>query len=209
MSTEARGSVGGLVYNTWRGVRYIKTNTSPAQPRTQAQLQIRAWTTYLVRLWATIGATARVHWNDYATEHPDIDWTNKPTRLTGLNWYTRCNLRLLYIEHPIITEPPSTAAPTAPELFAAADGILQSILTWTAAGGTDKLADFWIFGPHSAGANAKIERAKHKAFIVGEQGTTTITGLLPGTYTFFARYVDEDNGLVSPWVSNTAVITAA
>jgi hypothetical protein len=208
-SSEARGRVGGTIYNTWRGTRYAKQQTSPAQPRTQLQLQIRAWTTYLVRLWATITALQRSNWTDYATSHPEIDWTNSPKRLTGLNWYVRCNLRLLQNDLPIVPDPPATAAPAPPEAFAAAGGVLQSILTWTPDAGTDIIAEIWAFGPHSAGVAAKIQRASRTAAAPGESGTKTITNLSPGTYTFWARFTDENNGLASTWVSATAVITAA
>jgi hypothetical protein len=209
MSSEARGRVGGTVYNTWRGVRYAKQQTSPAQPRSQLQLQIRAWCTYLVRLWSTIGATPMGHWNDYASANPVIDWTGAPKRLTGLNWYVRCNIRLLQNGFSILTEPPAAAAPSAPVSFAAANGVLSSIVSWTPEAGTDLTTEVWAIGPHTAGQQGKIEQARRITGVAGEQGATSLNDLRPGTYTVFGRVVGELTGLASTWVSDTAVITAA
>jgi hypothetical protein len=208
-SSEARGRMGGIIANTWRGASYVKAKTSPAQPRSKLQLQIRAWTTMLVRAWGELNQSQRDSWNEYATAHPGVDWTGNPKRLTGLNWWVRCNLRSLQMGLSGFVSVPTTAAPDALTNFAAANGVLSSVLTWTATGGTDKRVDIYIVGPHSAGMLAKIERAKHKIFASGETGTETIADLIAGTYTFFVRVLDEDNGLASPWVSDTAVVTAA
>lgn len=51
MSAEARGKVGGLIYNTWRGNSTVKIKKAPAQPRTARQLLIRAFATTCSRAW--------------------------------------------------------------------------------------------------------------------------------------------------------------
>jgi len=207
--TEARGRMGGLVYNTWRGINYVKAHTGPAQPRSQKVLQVRAYTAFLVRNWAILSADARLHWNQYAYDHPVLDTMNGTRRLTGANWYVMLNVRLLLLGYLTQSEPPTTAAPESPAVFAAADGVGQSILTWTAMGGTDKLVTIWAVGPHTKGRLAKIQMARTLFWVTGEAGTATVTGLRPGRHTFFVRTVDEDNGLVSTWVSDTADITPA
>lgn len=209
-STESRGRIGGIQTNTWRGISYAKSNSSPAQPRSKRQLQIRAWTTMLVRYWGTdLTPTERTWWNEYAVSHPDVDWTGNAKRLTGINWFVRCSLRMLDMGKVIADSPPSTPAPDAPLVFAAADGILTSIVTWTAIGGTDKMVDIWWLGPHSPGRIGKIERATHYKYAAGESATDTRDGMQVGFYTCFGRTLDEDNGLASPWVSDTATTTAA
>lgn len=206
-SSEARGRVGGTVYNTWRGARYAKQQTAPAQPRTTRQLQIRAWTTYLVRHWAAIGAVLIAQWNAYAAAHPEIDWTNTGKRLTGLNWYVRCNLRLLDMAKAILTEPPASAAPAAPEAFVAVGAGDQAELAWTPTADWDDWVDVFIYGPHSAGILPKIQRAKHSSYTQGPSGAVIVTGLLPGTYTFWARLIYAGTGLASTWVTATCVVT--
>jgi hypothetical protein len=207
-STEARGRMGGIQYNTHRGMNFAKTQTAPAQPRSQKVLQIRAWQTQLVRAWAGLTANERLHWNNYAASHTETDGMGATKRLTGLNWFTRCNIRLLQNSKSTFTEPPATAAPDAVVLLAAADGVLSSTVSWTATAGTDKMVELFVFGPHSKGLNAKIQRAKRITGVTGESGATSLNDLTPGRYTVFARVLDEDNGLVSTWVSDTADITA-
>ena len=208
-STEARGKFGGMIFNTSRGTRYVKMMTSPAQPRSKKVLDARAMNTRFVRAWAALSAANQTLWNDYAAAHLVLDWTGKPQRLTGCNWFVMCSVRAMRAANTILTTPPIVAAPDSPLAFVAADGILQSVITWTAMAGTNLQCDIWKYGPHSLGAQAKIERARFTTNQDGESGTATITGLITGRYTLFGRTVDEDNGLVSPWVSDTADITAA
>ena len=208
-SSEARGRVGGVQWNTWRGTRYAKQQTAPAQPRSSRQLQIRAWCVQLVRMWQSLSAANQTQWTDYATAHPDVDWTNSPKRLTGSNWFVRCGIRLLDMSKAIVPTAPVTVAPDAPAAFAAADGILQSIVTWTPTAGTDLNLDLWHLGPVSKGIQAKIQRSKHKLYTEGEGGTVTCSGLAVGRHWFWARIVDEDNGLASSWVVDYADVTAA
>jgi hypothetical protein len=129
-------------------------------------------------------------------------------RLSGANWFVRCNLRLLQNGFSVVAEPPATPAPDAPVNLVAADGVLSSGVSWTVMGGTDKTVELFVFGPHSKGAQAKLERAKRVTGVTGESGATSLNDLSPGRHTVFARTLDEDNGLVSPWVSDTADVTA-
>ena len=208
MSIEARGRIGGLIANSWRGISYVKAWSSPAQPRTKIQLQIRAWTAYLIRLWQTIGDTAHDAWNDYAVAHPAIDWTGNPKRLAGVNWYLRCNLRLLQNGLDIIAAPPAVPAPAAVTDFACSDGVLSSAVTWTPTEGTNLLVEIWVHGPHSKGLNGSITRAKRISGVPGESGATALNDLIVARYTVFCRVIDEDTGLASPWVSDTCDPTA-
>ena len=208
-STEARGRVGGLVHNDWRGISYVKAASSPSQPRSARQLQVRAYTTRLVRYWATtLSAIERGWWNDYAVTHPDIDWTGNSKRLTGLNWFVRCTLRLLDMGRPIAESPPATAAPDPIVSYQALNGVLSSQQIWQLGPGTDLQVDLWRQGPHSVGAIAKIERAKHDSYTAYEVDSLTVSNLAPGRHTFFARIISEANGLASPWLQDFADVSA-
>jgi len=208
-SAEARGRVSGLIYNTWRGISYAKAFCAPAQPRTKIQLRVRAMTTQLVRAWQGLTQDNRDHWNAYAAEHPQIDWTGNPKRLSGLNWYLRCNFRILYFAETLIDDPPAVPGPDPVTNFAAADGVLESILTWVFPDGAANR--FWVFtrGPHSQGITASIEHAAISLAGTAAMGTITATGLSPGRYTFSIQVVNTDTGLVSTFMTDHADITAA
>jgi len=199
----------GLIYNTWRGISTVKAFCSPAQPRSARQLIMRAYATKLVRYWQELEAAERASWNDYAVAHPDTDWTGNPKRLSGLNWFVRCNSRLMDMGITPVDTAPSVAAPAAIVSYQALNGVLSSQQIWELGPGTDLMADIWLLGPHSAGIETKINKAKHNSYTAYEVNDLTITGLSVGRYTFWARIVSEVNGLASTWKSDTADITAA
>jgi len=208
-SSEARGRLGGIIHNTWRGISYAKSASSPAQPRSKLQLQIRAWSTMLVRYWGTtLDAVERALWNDYAASHTDIDWTGNPRRLSGLNWFVRCNIRMLELDQSIIESPPAVAAPDPIEDFAASDGVKTSALAWTPTPGTNISVEIRHLGVISAGVQPKIERARKLTIVTGESGATAANNLQEGRHWFWARAISEDTGLASPWVLDEADVTA-
>lgn len=208
-STEARGRVGGLVYNTWRGISYVKAQCAPAQPRTARQLAIRSFTIRLVRLWQSLPVLTMDAWNEYARTHLLTDGMGVGKRLTGCNWFVGLNLRLIDMGLTINTIPPPGVAPDPPLLFQAADGVNESVLTWTPTAGAALTFQIFKVGPHSPGVLGKIERAKFVVYNPGEDGTITIASLGPGTYDFFARAMHESNGQVSTWVRDIATVTQA
>jgi hypothetical protein len=207
-STEARGRVGGLVFNTWRGISTVKSNSSPAQPRSTTQLAVRSLVTYLTRKWALLDDTERLHWNEYAALHTEIDWTGNPKRLSGLNWYVRCNTRISQCGGTLIDEPPAVAAPDPIVSFQAMDQALSIRLMWQAAAGTDLTADFWVLGPHSTGVAAKIERAKRGLLTAAQTPDISIANKSVGHYTVWARIISEVTGLASTWLSDTCDVSA-
>lgn len=207
MSSEARGRVGGLIYNTWRGARTVKIKTAPAQPRTTRQLAIRAFAVTCVRAWAVLSAPNRAGWNTYATEHTDTDWTGSPQRITGLNWFVRCTTRLLDLAKAQVDTAPVAVAPASVAALVATGGAGQISCAFTASAGTDISIDLWTQGPMSAGKIASIARAKHRIYGPGETTPLVIPSLSPGLYTVFARHISETNGLASPFVSATATVT--
>ncbi len=88
-SQEARGGIAGLVYNTWRGINYVKTNTSPTGQGTALRLAAQALMTAISKLWQTATDANRTAWGQYAIDHPVTDWTGSPKRLTGMNWFMK------------------------------------------------------------------------------------------------------------------------
>lgn len=208
-SSEARGRVGGLVFNTWRGGATCKAKHAPAQPRSSLQLAARAYASQLARMWGTtLDATDRKTWNDYAVAHQDKDWTGTNVRLSGLNWFIRCSSRLLAMGNTVVHTAPLVAAPDPIVSFQALDGVLLLRMMWQAAAGTDLTADFWLEGPFSNGRLSKIQRAKHNCFHAAQTPDFNIAPLGAGHYTVYARIISEVNGLASTWLSDPGDVTA-
>lgn len=206
-SSEARGRMGGLVFNTWRGLNVVKQSTSPANPRSPVQLKIRGISVGLTRSWQAETAANQATWNAYAATHVETDGMGSPKRLSGMNWYLRLNSRLIYIGQPKAVAAPVVPGPATPAGYNAANGVGSSVVTWTSPGGTAHQMQIYYQGPHSTGRLGKIEMAKYWAVVTAESATATVTPLGVGRYTIFSRFVLEANGLASPWVSDTADIT--
>jgi hypothetical protein len=207
MSAEARGKVGGIVYNTWRGKSTVKVKKAPAQPRTTRQLLIRAYATTCARAWKNLTSVVRDGWTAYANAHPDTDWTNSPKRLTGLNYYLRCATRCLDMLLSVPTTAPTVDAPANVSALVATGGAGQISCAFTPYGGTATQIDVWVQGPKSAGALGSLVKARHKAYGPGETSPLVITALPPGLYAVFARGILETNGLASLFVETTATVT--
>ena len=207
-SAEARGKIGGHCYNTCRGVRYVKAATSPAQPRTARQLFIRNLVANLTRGWAAVTLVSRTAWGQYADNHPELDWTGSPLRLTALNWYVRCNTRLLDMAEAAITDPPAVPAPNAPTGLNISDATGDLKATWTAPATGNLHIDFWYIGPVSAGVAGRIERAKHLTYQLpaATKPITLIATAAPGSYVVWARTIDDDTGLASPFQKDQVTI---
>ena len=209
MSAEVRGKVGGLIFNTARGVKYVKCFTSPTQPRTQKQLKIRGYMQICTRKWQTEEQAVRDAFAGYAITHPIIDWTGESITLSGFNIYCQLNARLLWMGSPMIDTPPESAAPDAPQGTTATGGVNEIDLTWTAYDGTDTRVNVYIVGPHSPGRQAKFEQAVYKDSKNGETGTMTISSLQAGFYTLFLIATSESEGTISPMTKLTATVTSA
>lgn len=205
-SAEARGRVGGLVYNTWRGMSYTKAQSAPSQPKTKKQLNIRAFGIRLARGWQTLTAAQRLSWNNYASLHLESDGMGSPKRMTGLNWYVRLNSRMLQLGLTPAASAPTIAAPPSPGSFAAADGVGQSLLSFsTQPAGTV----LWLQddGPHSPGRKSLLNKSIFATTVGMATATFTLTGLNAGTHDIFARCCFSSNGLCSPWVTDDALVT--
>jgi hypothetical protein len=206
-STEARGRVEALNYNTWRGIRVVKRFTSPAQPQTARQLAIRALLIRFTRAWAGLTSTQRDGWNTWANDHPLTDWTNTSIRRTGANAYAGLNSRLIDIGQATVSTAPTANAPAPIAGLALTGGAGQISCAFTAAGGTATQIDLWGWGPHSAGSIAKIAKARHKSYGPAETSPLVLSGLSPGLWTIWARAISETDGQASTWVFSTATVT--
>jgi hypothetical protein len=209
LSMEARGGIGGLVFNTWRGINYVKTNTSPTGQGTELRLAAQAIIIAVSRQWAGIGDVARAAWNQYAIDHPVTDWTGSPKRLTGMNWYVACNVQLTRLGNVNISTPPVVDGPDAPTGIALSKNASDLFIDWDTPVAANLAIIFFLVGPKSAGITGKIEMAKYQVAYGGNAPTPTLCKAAApiGTYTVFAKVMDPATGLCSSWVSNRFTMT--
>lgn len=207
MSAQARGKVGGLVFNSWRGQNTVKGFKSPSQPRTTRQLAVRSYLATLSRAWAGLTQAQRDTWDAWAAAHLVSDWTGQPVRMTGENAFIKCNSLMLDQAKSTVTTAPVVSAPTSLAGFTPTGGSGQISCAWTARAGTADTVDLWVYGPHSAGRKPTIVKAKHNSYKPGETTPGIITGLGAGLYTVYARVVSETDGQCSAFVAADATVT--
>lgn len=200
-SSEARGSVGSLTYNSWRGIHTVKTRSGPATEYSDAQIEVRAITKAVALSWAARSDNEREAWNAMATSHPEIDWTGNQKRNSGFGWYVRVNYNRALLSSAYLALPPSDFPSYTIPSFMVSEAGGDYAITW------DVLEpplppfpsiDIWVTGPLTAGRHPNIQDA-HKLSIV-PLGDFYYQWFPPsvGFYTFFYRYMTA-SGLVTPF----------
>jgi len=202
-SQEARGGIAGLVFNTWRGINYVKTNTSPTGQGTAKRLAAQALMSTISKLWQGISDAERAGWNQYAIDHPVTDWTGSPKRLTGMNWFVMLNIQLARLGVAAVDTAPVIVAPDPLTGFAIALTVADITATWTTPVLGNLQVDFFAVGPLSAGIEAKLEQTQHLTFedITVVQPIIIKLAAAAGRWTVFARTIDDTTGLASTWQS--------
>jgi len=203
LSVEARGRMAGLVYNTWHGISYVKAHSGPNQPNSAAQLAARARLVTIGAAWRDLTQVQRDAWTVYADAHPESDWTGNPLRLTGQNWYVRCNVQLARMGQSPISVPPAVAAPDAITGWDIDVAVADLTGTWTAPVATDYI-DIFILGPVSTGVDPKFEHAICNQTVLASTVTPLdlVVAVPAGRWRAWARVLDVATGLASPWESD-------
>lgn len=94
--SELRGSVGGVTFARNSYGAYARNKTSPVQPRSPHQMEIRAGFTQVSQQWRDLlVATERAAWDDYAKQTPLSDVFGNKILLTGATMFVRYNATLV------------------------------------------------------------------------------------------------------------------
>ncbi len=107
--SDARKKVGGVVFTKSRFGSIVRKKVSPVQPRTSAQLDVRASLTDFSKSWSgALTAAERAAWNAFTKNNPVKDVFGNTVSLTGLQMYVRLNQALTTVGGTPITNPPSS-----------------------------------------------------------------------------------------------------
>jgi len=205
-SIEARGGLDGLVYNTWRGISYVKTNTTPANESSANRLIAQARLAAVSALWRDLSDTQRDHWRRFADQHLFPDWTGDDIRLPGFHWFVKLNCQLDRHGSAYIDDPPSAPFPNAIQQCTLSwNDITQDIeLTWGSIVGNPIPLDIWITNPMSPGRIPRKEDAHFHLFLADAlPQPQPILGLPESLrYGVWVRRVSDTTGLESLWMSD-------
>jgi hypothetical protein len=100
------GSVGGVTSSRNRYGQYRRTRAIPVQPRTPAQVAVRANLTSLAQLWQSLSGEARAAWGAWALLHPRTDSLGQSNCMSGFQAYVSVNARLLQLDNTTNPVPP-------------------------------------------------------------------------------------------------------
>ncbi len=208
-SSEARGSVSSLTYNTWRGISTVKTRSGPTTQYSDAQVYVRGKARLATILWQTRTDAQRDAWSTYANEHADIDWTGNPQRLSGYNWFVRINVRTQILGQGFRTAPPTHAITYSIADLAIANPFTDVKVLWTPfyePPYTDLYVECYMLGPHSAGLNPNLKACDRKGHELEYQGSFTSSLTALGWYTAYARPI-HIQGVVGVWARVKSQVT--
>jgi len=135
--TAASGSIHGITASHNRGGQYLRSRVIPTNPSTAYQQAVRNYMASITLAWGqTLTATQRQGWADYADAVEVKDALGEKRKLTGLDWYTACNVPRLQGSLSRIDTAPTTfnlAGLTPPTItsITASTGILVMAYTNT------------------------------------------------------------------------------
>jgi hypothetical protein len=195
-SIDASGSLGkAIVYSSWKGISYVRSHATPSNPKSAAQVAVRALLTWLSQVWAGLAGADQDSFADYLAS----------AALSDFNRYLKYNAQRMLMVYGPADNYPFVGAGTAP-----------SAPTTTPTGGVANVA-LSIADGANPGVAWQIHRGttgftpgpKNVIAIVQRSATPTvyIDGPLdPGTYYYRIRGVqwDADFGALEAEVSGTA-----
>jgi hypothetical protein len=204
-SGEARGSVGTLTYNTWRGMATVKTKGKPPYDPLGLQGDMFHRIRDAAQRWKTITATQRAAWESFSEAHLLQDWSKAAKRISGFNWYVKIQARRQLLAQGYADDPPTREITWGFSALTTSNQEGSILLLWTPNVGSLQSymrLEIWITPLHSPGRKATLRDARFFNQYPLSQGNIVINLAENGTYTIFARSIDL-NGMVAPFQSIT------
>lgn len=209
-STEARGRVDSLVYNTWRGIRYVRAYVAPqfGTPDPRAAQKARVGIATLA--WPNLTPAQRLSWGHYADQHPRIDWTGIPIRITGFDAYVSLSVRVQRLAATPLATPPSTPLPYPISTLTLSQVANAIRCAWTYP--TQPTPHTYYLqlrqgGPYSAGRQPPFDHSVIKAHELINSSPHDLAFTVSGHYGIWGRVVDLTTGEVSPLLTADINVT--
>lgn len=115
-SNEARGSIGGIIFNNHRGSNVVRCKKAPVKSKTINQNKATSLFSDISKSWQLLTNHQREAWNTFANTHRTTDWTGNNKKLSGYNSYCAHSYVASMLTPTLfyVTNPPSPL--TAPTL---------------------------------------------------------------------------------------------
>jgi hypothetical protein len=106
-----RGNLGGNIFSANKNGAYARSWANITNQRSYAQTVNRFYWSYILPAWSEIDLETKQDWKDYGTAHPQQNPLGEWYKLTSLQWFTKCNMRLTTWGGSPVTTPPADPAP--------------------------------------------------------------------------------------------------
>lgn len=106
------GSYQGVTSSRNRNGQYVRTRATPVQPRTAAQLSVRAHQSTNAAAWRTLTATQRDGWTSLGLQMTRSDSLGQSQNLTGFQAYISVNNLNLLVGNAVVPDPPALTTPS-------------------------------------------------------------------------------------------------
>jgi hypothetical protein len=209
-SIEARGRVGGLVYNTWRGQSVVAAVGTPVIQHSGAQDSARAISTYLAQKWKTLSSARQAAWREKANRSFRSDWSGTPYRLHGEAAYIRANWHRVaigegenddpYPDNEVRIMAPVVAVWTSSDISVSWDADYYTY--WL--GLYVQMAGYVAVSP---GRAPDITHKKHMAYTLFHSGVVTYTTFDVGLWYLWLRTFSMGPDYPTPWVATQVTVT--
>ena len=179
---DGRGKIGGHVASKNAAGNYFRTKVTPTNPKTEAQLRVRANMAANAKDYPTLTEAQRDSWIEAAKEATSKNIFGDNIKLSGINLFSRLNNNLRLIDQAVITSAPAPVEvlPNFIETVAIANGAGTATVTFENA----QVVGTTTVIKATAGLSAGINRVSSQLRIIG-----TVTDVTTDPYDIAALYV--------------------
>ena len=195
MSLQTSGKFGGaIVFASWKGRPYIRQLVKPSNPKTDAQIGVRAGMKFLGPGWSALTAA----------QQATFDAPAQAAQITSFNVYSKVGQTNLGQDKG----PQNEYSPAQVTLSSAVIDLAESVsgksvtLTWT---DPAEAGQYSILVHLNGSAGFTLSRSNLRSVITQDKTSVTISGLKAGTYYAKLKY-GSTSGDLGP-VSNEVTIT--
>ena len=181
-----RNKAGGAVHTKTRFGSMVRRKVSPVQPRSSFQMAVRATLSALAKLWSDSTMDAnRDAWINLANNTPTKDVFGQSQRLTGMQFFVKCNAALAAIGLPAVKPAPATLVVGYPGdlTLTAVAGTHTLVLTYSQDPAATEVAVISAAAPLSPGVQNPGSRYRQIAYLgAGHPGGWTDTAHYYGKF---------------------------
>jgi len=177
MAQNVSGSIGGTTFGRNKGGAYARQKSSPVQPRTERQLEVRANLSVVSQAWRNLTAALRADWETWALNHPVLDVFGQSLKLSGMSAFCKIAADCLNIglDQPTAPPPDPTEVIPAPISAVATADDQTAVVTFDGNPAAADIIALWATPGMSAGRAYVNSQLRFAGMLVGAGSAPTVS----------------------------------